>query len=39
VHIRGDARASYEPVGRVVFACQQMGIARVGFVAEQPQSP
>lgn len=37
VHIRGDARGSYEPVGRVVFACQQMGIARVGFVAEPPR--
>jgi biopolymer transport protein ExbD len=31
------ARASYESVGRlVVFACQQMGIARVGFMAEPP---
>jgi biopolymer transport protein ExbD len=37
VHIRGDARASYEPVGRVVFAAQQAGIARVGFVTEPPQ--
>ena len=36
VHIRADARAEYAPVGRVVLACQQMGIARVGFVAEAP---
>jgi biopolymer transport protein ExbD len=36
VHIRADARADYAPVGRIVLACQQMGIARVGFVAEAP---
>ncbi len=36
VHIRGDVRADYAPVGQVVFACQQMGIARIGFVTEPP---
>ena len=37
VHIRGDARADYESIGRVVYAAQQMGIARVGFITEPPQ--
>ncbi|MCW5651325.1 MAG: biopolymer transporter ExbD [Ramlibacter sp.] len=36
VHIRGDARGSYEPIGRVVYACQQIGIARIGFVTDPP---
>ena len=34
VHIRGDARTSYEPVGRVVQAAQQAGILKVGFLTE-----
>lgn len=38
VHIRGDARAEYAPVGRVVHASQQAGIARIGFVTEPPGS-
>jgi biopolymer transport protein ExbD len=38
VHIRGDARADYEPIGRVVFAAQQMGIARIGFITEPPEN-
>ena len=37
LHIRGDARADYDSVGRVVYAAQQMGIARVGFITEPPQ--
>jgi len=37
VHIRGDARADYAPIGQVVFAAQQMGIARIGFITEPPQ--
>jgi len=37
LHIRGDARGSYEHVGRVVFAAPQAGIARVGFVTEPPE--
>jgi len=36
VHIRGDARAGYEAVGRVVYAVQQTGIARLGFITEPP---
>ena len=38
VHIRGDARADYEAVGRVVYAAQQMGIARIGFITEPPEN-
>jgi biopolymer transport protein ExbD len=34
VHIRGDARADFEAVARVLSACQQAGIARIGFVTE-----
>jgi biopolymer transport protein ExbD len=37
LHIRGDARADYDSIGRVVYAAQQMGIARVGFITEPPQ--
>ena len=36
LHIRADARANYEAVGQVVFAAQQMGIARIGFLTEPP---
>jgi biopolymer transport protein ExbD len=36
LHIRGDARADYAPIGRVVYAAQQMGIARIGFITEPP---
>ena len=36
VHIRGDLDGRYEQVGRVVFACQRAGIAKVGFVIEPP---
>ncbi len=36
VHIRGDARADYEAVARVLYACQQAGITRIGFVTEPP---
>jgi len=36
VHIRGDVRADYEAVGRVVLAAQLAGIARVGFLTEPP---
>ncbi|MFO1245901.1 MAG: biopolymer transporter ExbD [Ramlibacter sp.] len=36
VHIRGDVRSDYAPIGQVVYACQQMGIARIGFVTEPP---
>jgi biopolymer transport protein ExbD len=36
VHIRGDARADYDAIGRVVLAAQQAGIARIGFLTEPP---
>ena len=36
LHIRADVRAEYDPVGRVVFAAQQAGIARIGFLTEPP---
>jgi len=36
VQIRGDGRAKYEGVGRVVYACQRAGIAKVGFITEPP---
>ena len=38
VHIRGDARSNYEAVARVLVACQQAGITRIGFVTEPPPS-
>ena len=34
LHIRADARADYESVGQVVYAAQQTGIARIGFLTE-----
>jgi biopolymer transport protein ExbD len=36
VHIRGDKSANYEGVGRVVYACQMAGIAKIGFITEPP---
>ncbi|HEX2531005.1 MAG TPA: biopolymer transporter ExbD [Burkholderiaceae bacterium] len=36
VNIRGDQDARYEFVGKVVFAAQRAGIAKVGFVTEPP---
>jgi biopolymer transport protein ExbD len=37
LHIRADARADYESIGRVVHAAQQTGIARIGFLTEPPE--
>ena len=34
LHIRADARADYQSVGQVVYAAQQTGIARIGFLTE-----
>ena len=39
VHIRGDARADFDAVARVLQAAQAAGIARVGFVTEPPKEP
>src|SRR5215467_10275990 len=36
VQIRGDGRAKYDSVGRIVYACQRAGIAKVGFITEPP---
>jgi biopolymer transport protein ExbD len=36
VHIRGDEKAHYEAVGKVILAAQRAGIAKVGFVTEPP---
>ena len=36
VHIRGDLDANYDAVGRIVYACQRAGIAKVGFITEPP---
>jgi biopolymer transport protein ExbD len=36
VHIRGDNRANYDAVGRIVYACQRAGIAKIGFITEPP---
>jgi biopolymer transport protein ExbD len=36
IHIRGDWKSSYEPVGTIVYACQRAGIVKVGFITEPP---
>lgn len=36
VQIRADASTKYENVGRIVFACQRAGIAKIGFITEPP---
>ncbi len=36
VQIRGDGRSRYEGVGRIIYACQRAGIAKVGFITEPP---
>jgi biopolymer transport protein ExbD len=36
VHIRGDIKAPYEYVGRLVLACQRAGIQKIGFITEPP---
>ena len=36
VQIRGDGGADYDGVGRIVYACQRAGIAKVGFITEPP---
>jgi biopolymer transport protein ExbD len=34
VHIRGDKNAKFQSIGRVILACQQAGIQKVGFITE-----
>jgi biopolymer transport protein ExbD len=36
VQIRGDGGARYDGVGRVIYAVQRAGIAKVGFITEPP---
>ncbi len=36
VQIRGDGAANYDSVGRIIYACQRAGIAKVGFITEPP---
>ena len=36
VQIRGDGRGRYEGVGRIIYACQRAGIAKVAFITEPP---
>jgi biopolymer transport protein ExbD len=36
VHIRGDWHSDYEPVGKIIHACQSAGIVKVGFITEPP---
>jgi biopolymer transport protein ExbD len=36
VHIRGDQKARYESIGRVVFAAQRAAILKISFVTEPP---
>lgn len=36
VHIRGDASANYEAIGQVVYALQQVGVTRIGFITQPP---
>jgi biopolymer transport protein ExbD len=36
VHIRGDLGARYDAVGRIVYASQRAGIAKLGFITEPP---
>ena len=36
VQIRGDLAARYDSVGKIVYACQRAGIAKVSFITEPP---
>ena len=36
LQIRGDGGARYESVGRIIYAAQRAGIAKVGFITEPP---
>ena len=36
VQIRGDGGANYDSIGRIIYACQRAGIAKVGFITEPP---
>ncbi len=36
IQIRGDGAANYDSVGRIIYAAQRAGIAKVGFITEPP---
>ncbi|MDL5033729.1 biopolymer transporter ExbD [Pelomonas sp. APW6] len=36
VHIRGDEKARYESVGKVIYTCQRAGIMKISFITEPP---
>ena len=36
VQIRGDSKARYNGVGRILYACQRAGITKVAFITEPP---
>ena len=36
LQIRGDGKARYDSVGRIIYAAQRAGIAKVGFITEPP---
>ena len=36
IHIRGDEKARYESIGRVLFQCTRAAIRKVSFVTEPP---
>ena len=36
VQIRGDGRGEYAGVGKIIYAVQRSGIAKVGFITEPP---
>ena len=36
VQIRGDGRGEYSGVGKIIYAVQRAGIAKVGFITEPP---
>jgi biopolymer transport protein ExbD len=38
VQIRGDANSPFEAVGRVLYAVQQAGLSKVGFITEPEAS-
>ena len=36
VQIRGDGGAKYDSVGKIIYAAQRAGIAKIGFITEPP---
>jgi biopolymer transport protein ExbD len=39
VQIRGDRNSAYEPVGRIVLACQRAGLVKVNFITQPGANP